>query len=289
MPAMSAAAKVRPMASFSSAAPRPCHCFHCHGQPSQHHQRNRMSRQPLADALRCLLRAYLTHHQGLEANHPFRFERHISAAGAGPLVGQGEANQETVQGFVATIKALQGLAGLQRLDPVTVQPASTVCACSNTLGCCSNRASRGWTLGGASRAATNASHCSGSKWKLCRSASVSAALARALFSTKSVTLRFATAAARCRVCMAPGVSRRSSFSLRKGVDFKAAAAMWWPPRRTPWRRRRRKAGKMAWKSPVQSSYRQFVVDRMQRDKWLAAILPIHFVTRELVSSTVHNT
>ena len=216
MPAMSAAAKVRPMASFSSAAPRPCHCFHCHGQPSQHHQRNRMSRQPLADALRCLLRAYLTHHQGLEANHPFRFERHISAAGAGPLVGQGEANQETVQGFVATIKALQGLAGLQRLDPVTVQPASTVCACSNTLGCCSNRASRGWSLGGASRAATNACHCSGSNWKLCRSASVSAALARALSSTKSVTLRFATAAARCRVCLAPGVIRDSAGCVCRG-------------------------------------------------------------------------
>ncbi len=33
-------------------------------------------------------------------------------------------------------------------------------------------------------------------------------------------LRFATAAARCRVCLAPGVSRRSSFSPRKGVDFK---------------------------------------------------------------------
>lgn len=85
--------------------------FHSHGQPRQHHQRNRMLRQPLADALRCLLRAYLTHHQGVEANHPFRFERHLSAVGAGPLVGQGKANQETVQGFVATIKALQGLAG----------------------------------------------------------------------------------------------------------------------------------------------------------------------------------
>jgi hypothetical protein len=32
----------------------------------------------------------------------------------------------------------------------------------------------------------------------------------------------ATAAARCRVCLASGVSRRSSFSLRKGVDLKEA-------------------------------------------------------------------
>jgi len=43
------------------------------------------------------------------------------------------------------------------------------------------------------------------------------------------------------------------------------------------------------RAPVPSSYRQFVVDRMRRDKWLAAILPKHFVIRELVSSTVCNT
>ena len=101
-----------------------------------------------------------------------------------------------------------------RAGGASTTPSSTV------LGSCSNRARRGCTWGGASRAATNSSHCSGSSWKLCRSASVSAALARALSSTKSVTLRCAAAAAaaaRCRVCIAPGVSRRSSFSLRKGM------------------------------------------------------------------------
>jgi len=68
--------------------------------------------------------------------------------------------------MLITVHALQILQQDKQLDPLMVHPAATACACSNALGCCSNRASRGWTAGGASRAATNASHCSGSNWKL---------------------------------------------------------------------------------------------------------------------------
>ena len=37
-------------------------------QAGQHHQRHRMPRQPLAHPFGCLLRAHLTHHQGVKAN-----------------------------------------------------------------------------------------------------------------------------------------------------------------------------------------------------------------------------
>ena len=146
-----------------------------------------------------------------------------------PVDSPGKADQEAVQGVVATIKSLHGMAGLQWLNPVPAHPAPRAGGASTTpsstvLGSCSNRARRGCTWGGASRAATNSSQCSGSSWKLCRSASVSAALARALSSTKSVALRCAAAAARCRVCFAPGVSWRFGFSLRSGDEVKTAGA-----------------------------------------------------------------
>jgi hypothetical protein len=85
--------------------------IHRQGQPGQHHQRNRMARQSLADALGRLLRAHLAHHQGVEPHYPIGRQHHVGAASSGPLVRQGETNQEAVKGFVATIKSLQGMAG----------------------------------------------------------------------------------------------------------------------------------------------------------------------------------
>jgi len=73
----------------------------------------------------------------------------------------------SVEGFLATIKSLHGMAGLQWLNPVPTHPASAAGACYITHGSCSKRAKRGCTWGGASRAATKASHRSGSSWKLC--------------------------------------------------------------------------------------------------------------------------
>jgi len=43
--------------------------IHRHGQSGQHHQRNQMACQPLANPFGGLLRAHLTHHQDLEAHH----------------------------------------------------------------------------------------------------------------------------------------------------------------------------------------------------------------------------
>ena len=68
-------------------------------------RRNRMARQPLADPFGGLLRAHLTHHQDLEAHHDIPRQRHVGAAGPGPLIRQGKADQEAIQGFVAANKA----------------------------------------------------------------------------------------------------------------------------------------------------------------------------------------
>ncbi|MFN7741317.1 MAG: hypothetical protein ACK5RA_13855 [Cyanobacteriota bacterium] len=85
MPAISAAASVRPIASFSSAAPRP--------------------------------RRWCSTATASRAST-------ISGIGwHGPVGCQREANQEAVQGLFAAIKGLHGMAGQDRFDPVAAHPA----------------------------------------------------------------------------------------------------------------------------------------------------------------------
>src|ERR1700730_1379613 len=85
---------------------------------------------------------------------------------------------------------------------------------SNTDRSRNNRSRRAWRRGGASSAATKASHPLASSVKIRRSASRSSASLSAVSSTNSLTDLRSAAAAACRVFLAARLNRRSSFSVR---------------------------------------------------------------------------
>jgi hypothetical protein len=146
------------------------------GEAGQDHDRHRMAGQPLRQPLGRGLVLHLPDHERVKPHDLVAADGDVALCSPGHLALQGVLGQKPVEGVVAAVEHLYSVASLKFLYPEGPQSLLP----SQTLGSCKSRARRGKGLGGASRAARKAAHCSASRPKRWRSASVSCARANAL-------------------------------------------------------------------------------------------------------------
>src|ERR1035437_2758726 len=185
----------------------------CDGKAGQEHDGHGMPGETLFQALRRGGVFHLTHNQRVVTGDFRICQRHVCPRRAGLLVLECVADQEAVEHFASAVETFHRVSALKLFNAEIhfLRPRS------KTLGSRKSLVRRGAGSEGASRADRKAAHCSVLKPNRWRSGSVSSARVRALSRTNSLTDRCAARAAVCRVRLADGVRRRSSFSLRVSV------------------------------------------------------------------------